>query len=237
MDDIEQVEYRKVTPDSDKVDLDIEDIKYRVKGKREVHTERGEKLEQLKTDVKTSAPYRVAEKTSPQIKETAQNIASEGKKQGSVSLQKYLAWRKEQQEKRAAKQITSPQVKIVYRKTKKAPRQRIVYSNGGAHMQPTAPQSSGVPDISAGTRLPDITGGGTYAPRVIDSIRLPSIIQDSAPDKSTFDKMSGERRADTFDKMSSNTKSGSTFDKLGLGASKGDGIFGSLGIKKKGGFW
>lgn len=246
MDDIEQVEYAKLSPKEERVDLDIEDIKYRVRGKREVHTERGEKLEQFKTEVKTSAPYRAAEKAAPQVRDTAKNVASEGGKQSSMALQKYLAWRKAQQEKRAA--VQAPQVKVVYRNTPKPPKQRIVYVKGAGAQLQQAPERS-TPDITGGMKPPDITGGagGVYAPKIISDQKLPSIVGDSnvgggilnssQPSGSTFDKMSGKGGGNIFDSLGlGGGQGGNAFDKLGLGG-KGGGIMGSLGIKKKGGFW
>lgn len=240
--DIEQVEYAKLLPKDERIDLDIEDIKYRVKGKREVHTERGEKLEQFKTEVKSSAPYRVAEKVSTQVRDTAKNIASEGGKQSSMALKKYLAWRKAQQEKRAM--VQSPQVKVVYRNAPKPPKQRIIYVDGTARLQ-----QASIPDITGGMKPPDITGGagGVSAPRIISNQKLPSIVGDSyvrggilnslQSSGSTFDKMSGKGGGNMFDSLGlGGGRGGNAFDKLGLGG-KGSGIMGSLGIKKKWGFW
>lgn len=239
MGDIETVEYQKATPKG-RVDLDIEDVTYtpvndknkiKLSGKQEVLTPRGEKFEQVKT----------------QVGEQKKNTIS-----------KFVEWRKAQQAKRAAVQVQatpSTKKKIAYVNGKPvivdakpravaAPRPpsprayRAPYQQANYTAQLQAQREGLPPDISGGMRPPDITGGGAMAPRIIsEGSGIPRIIGDSPGGAKFMDNLGSG--GSTFDKLGlSGGKGGNAFDKLGLGGmnTKG-GFFDSLKSKGKRGLW
>ena len=192
-DEVEQVEYQKVTPSAEPDALEglgIENVKYRASIKRQVPTERGQKLEEAKQKVTTSQPYRFMEKTGEVTKTKVIPAAQSGirgtAKETAEALRKYNEWRKKQGLKHKAvgspaQQPATVGKRIAYINGKpvlvdkrvsvpRAPRPQVAYSQGRASVPvgvPMAP-TSGAPSITEGMHAPNITQLEGQAPRILD---------------------------------------------------------------------
>jgi hypothetical protein len=247
MGDIEMVEYAKVTP-KERIDLDIEDVQYK-RGKKEVLTERGEKLESIKTDIKTSDAYRASEKFGAQASGT-----------GKSAVSKFMEWNRS----RKAKATASPAPQV---SGQAAPKKKIAYINGkpvivdakeSAPRAPRAPSAKPysapyqpaqyaaqiqtqrtTPDIAGGMhQLPNIAGqhGIANTPRIIsnNTSNLPKIIG-VARSGSNFMGSIGTGGS-VMGQLGHTAGSGNSFEKLSHVGTTGASL-GKLQLKGKGRFF
>ena len=254
MADIEQIEYAKVTP-SERIDLDIEDVQYR-RGKKEVLTERGEKLEKLKQDVTTSGAYRTTEHAAEKVGSTTKNLTSEAGRQGKSAFTNFIAWSKAQKTREEKPQAQAPAA---------PPKKKIAYINGkpvlvdAKQSAPRAPRAPSArryaapyqqaayspqpqrttPDIAGGMhQLPNISGqhGIANTPRIIsnNTSNLPKIVGASRGG-SNFMASIGSGGS-TMEKLGHTGGAGNSFEKLAHVGTTGSSL-GKLQLKGKGRFF
>jgi hypothetical protein len=225
--DIEQIEYAKVTP-SERIDLDIEDVQYKpvqdknkikLSGKQEVLTPRGEKLEQAKTQVSRAA--------------------ADAGKTGQSAVSKFMAWNRERKAKAAAPQVQAPVVRE--RSAPRAPRAPNARRYAAPYQQAQyAPQPQRTtPDIAGGMhQLPNIAGGHGIAntPRIIgnNTSNLPKIVGASRGGSNFMSSIGSG--GSTMEKLGHTGGAGNSFEKLGGLPTKG-GFMDSLKTKGRGRFF